>query len=111
MKNIATALKQLVSNFAANHRQLTEEITTLKLSESQWTLKEIIGHLIDSASNNHQRITRLQLVEELHFPSYENEKWLEMEKWNLHRWDEILNLFEYYNLYLADLIKPASFPD
>ena len=97
MKIIATSLKQLVCDFADNHRRLTEEITTVKLNESKWTLKEIIGHLIDSASNNHQRITRLQLVEELHFPSYENEKWLATEKWNLLGWHEILNLFEYYN--------------
>jgi hypothetical protein len=55
---IATSLKQLVCDFANKHRQLTEEITTVKLDESKWTLKEIIGHLIDSASNNHQRITR-----------------------------------------------------
>ncbi|OGP50335.1 MAG: hypothetical protein A2Y79_01170 [Deltaproteobacteria bacterium RBG_13_43_22] len=110
MKIIAASLKQLVCDFADNHRQLTEEITTVKLDESKWTLKEIIGHLIDSASNNHQRITRLQLDEELHFPSYENEKWLETEKWNLLGWPEILHLFKYYNFYLSHLIEKVN-PD
>ncbi len=110
MKMIAASLKQLACDFVDQHRQLTEAITTIKLDESKWTLKEIIGHLIDSASNNHQRITRLQLANKLHFPSYENEKWLAAEKWNLLGWLDILNLFEYYNRYLSHLIENVN-PD
>jgi hypothetical protein len=73
MRHIAVELKRLVIEFAERHADLTEETTCAKLSESKWTPKEIIGRLIDSASNNHQRITRLQPVEELHFPSHETE--------------------------------------
>jgi hypothetical protein len=110
MKTIAVQLNQLARDFAGRHRQLPEEITLVKLEESKWTLKEIIGHLIDSASNNHQRITRLQLTEELHFPAYENEKWLVAEKWNRFGWQKMLNLFEHYNVFIAHLIEHAN-PD
>jgi hypothetical protein len=105
MKTIATSLRQLAEDFCDQYGQLTEAVTTIKLAESKWTLREIIGHLIDSASNNHQRITRLQLVTELQFPSYENEKWLETEKWNFLGWHEILDLFKNYNFLLAHLIE------
>jgi hypothetical protein len=38
-----------------------EGITHIRPDQDKWSLKEIIGHLIDSASNNHQRFVRLQL--------------------------------------------------
>ncbi|MGD0174548.1 MAG: DinB family protein [Anaerolineales bacterium] len=102
---IADSISQSVGNFCDRHRQLTEEVTIRKPSESGWTIKEIVGHLIDSAANNHQRITRLQLVAELQFPPYENEKWLAAEKWNFLGWFEILGLFQSYNLFLVHLIR------
>ena len=110
MKKVAESLEQLVCSFCERYKSLTEELTAVKPAESKWTLKEIIGHLIDSAANNHQRITRLQLMDELHFPSYENEKWLAVEKWNSFRWLEILSLFLYYNLFLVHLIRNTD-PD
>jgi hypothetical protein len=108
MEPVAESLTALVSDFYDRHRQLPEEKAVGRLSPSGWTLKEIIGHLIDSASNNHQRITRLQLAPELQFPSYENEKWLAAEKWNRLAWTEILDLFKQYNLFLAHLIRNAD---
>jgi hypothetical protein len=105
MELVSESIPTLVCDFCERHRQLPEEKTTLRPSASGWTLKEIIGHLIDSASNNHQRITRLQLAPELHFPSYENEKWLAAEKWNLMGWPQILDLFRSYNIFLAHGIR------
>jgi hypothetical protein len=105
MEAVADSISRLVFDFYDRHRELTEEMTAARPSGSGWTLKEIIGHLVDSASNNHQRITRLQLVPELQFPGYENEKWLATEKWNLLGWEEILDLFRSYNILLAHLIR------
>jgi len=102
---VAESIFQLVGGFYDRHRQLTEEVAIRKPAKSGWTIKEIVGHLIDSAANNHQRITRLQLVPELQFPSYENEKWLAAEKWNFLGWLEILDLFQSYNLFQVHLIR------
>jgi hypothetical protein len=38
-----------------------QNISEVKIGSDQWTLKEIVGHLIDSASNNHERFVRLQI--------------------------------------------------
>jgi hypothetical protein len=104
---IATAdsIERMVSDFCGRHGDLPEEITAARTSGTEWTLREIVGHLIDSASNNHQRITRLQLAPDLQFPGYENEKWLAAEKWNQLGWREILALFRSYNIFLAHLIR------
>jgi hypothetical protein len=108
MQAIADSISQSVCEFHDRYQQLSEEVTLRKPAESGWTLKEIIGHLIDSASNNHQRITRLQLSAELHFPPYENEKWLAAERWNLLGWRDILDLFQSYNLFLVHLIRAVE---
>ena len=39
---------------------LPEETITQKRNRQNRTIKQILGHLIDSASNNHQRMIRLQ---------------------------------------------------
>src|SRR5229473_1548246 len=44
--------------------------------EGKWSRKEILGHLIDSAANNHQRFVRLQHEEMLVYPSYRGDEWV-----------------------------------
>ena len=105
LEAVAESISQSVVNFCDRHRQLPEDVAIRKPAESGWTIKEIVGHLIDSAANNHQRITRLQLVVELQFPPYENETWLAAEKWNFLGWLEILGLFQSYNLFVVHLIR------
>ncbi len=105
MDTVAESTLRLVSDFCDRHRDIPEERTARKSPGTEWTLKEIVGHLVDSASNNHQRITRLQLAPELQFPGYENEKWLAAEKWNQLGWREILELFRTYNVFLAHIIR------
>src|SRR5690349_21860956 len=47
-----------------------------RLAPERWTKKEVIGHLIDSASNNHQRLVRGQMTSGQDFPGYEQEQWV-----------------------------------
>ncbi len=45
----------------------------------RWTKKEVVGHMIDSASNNHQRLVRGQLAAGQDFPRYEQEQWVRIQ--------------------------------
>ena len=50
---------------------LSVEVITLRKNKQNRTIKQILGHLIDSASNNHQRMVRLQYSKDLlFFPDY-----------------------------------------
>jgi len=53
-----------------------QEFSEIKLGPDKWTLKEIVWHLIDSASNNHQRFIRLQIDRKIALPGYEAEEWV-----------------------------------
>ena len=91
-------------------RDIPEQSLRFRPSEDAWSIKEIIGHLIDSAANNHQRFVRLQLVEELTFPDYgqDNIHWVRIQNYQNRVWEELLGLWRHYNLQLADIIRTVD---
>ena len=85
-----------------------KDIVDKKISEEKWTLKEMVGHLIDSASNNHQRIIRLQIDKKINFPAYEAEDWKNITKIKEFDFVDLINLWKLYNYYILHLIKNIS---
>ena len=85
-----------------------KDIVDKKISEEKWTLKEMIGHLIDSASNNHQRIIRLQIDKKIIFPAYEAEDWKNITNISNFNFVDLINLWKGYNYYILHLIKNIS---
>ena len=86
--------------------RLPEEIITGKQNKQNRTVKQLLGHLVDSASNNHQRIVRMQYNETLEFPDYtqDNDRWIAVQDYQHANWKNLLGLWKYYNLHLAHLI-------
>lgn len=112
METYANELRHLVTTFAWQHEDLPEALTAVKLSADAWSLREILGHLIDSASNNHQRFVRLQREAHLVFPSY-HYSWIETGRYNELAFAEILPLWKHFNMLLAHLmatVDPAALP-
>jgi len=67
----------------------------------KWAPREILGHLIDSASNNHQRFVRARFQDDLVFPGYEQEEWVRGQKYAEAPWRDLVDLWRLYNLHLA----------
>lgn len=103
-------LKEMVDSLNDLLLQTSENLTDIKLSEDRWTLKEIIGHLIDSASNNHQRFVRLQFGDLLDFPAYDGEEWIRCQKYSDMKWNDIITLWYSYNCILLGVIENIN-PD
>jgi hypothetical protein len=89
---------------------LPDEIVQRRPYEGAWSIKEIIGHLVDSASNNHQRWVRLQIDDGLRFPDYQadNEKWVSIQHYNDGAWDSLLSLWRFFNLHLSAMIRSVD---
>ena len=90
------------------HLRLTEvdtETAHAKPSDDRWSVSEVIGHLVDSACNNHQRFVRAQAVEELTFPKYDQNAWVETANYRQCRWGDLVSLWRLYNSMLAVLIR------
>jgi hypothetical protein len=80
---------------------LAESTVSWRPSPDQWCAKEIIGHLIDSASNNHQRFVRAAQQDDLIFPGYAQDDWVRAQQYASAPWNEIVTLWHAYNRHLA----------
>jgi hypothetical protein len=71
---------------------------------SGWSRKEEMGHLIDSASNNHLRFVRAALEPEFHGPSYDQNGSVILHGYQQSSWSDLLEFWRRYNLLLAQVI-------
>ena len=81
------------------------EFTGEKPKSSSWSKKEILGHLIDSAANNHQRIVRGIQNIAIDFPQYQADGWVTAQRYNEADWSDLIELFCWYNLHLCYVIE------
>ena len=70
---LAADIENTVSDAYKRFKSFSEEAVCHRNTPADWSAKEIIGHLIDSASNNHQRFVRLQVADGLDFPDYQQD--------------------------------------
>ncbi|OHD72036.1 MAG: hypothetical protein A2W19_03595 [Spirochaetes bacterium RBG_16_49_21] len=105
MKFNITEYEGLINGFYKKMRESEEPLSSIRLSEDTWSLKEMVGHLVDSASNNHQRFVRLHLDQSLEFPAYDTEKWKQVQKMNDFDWHVLIELWKYYNDFLLHIIR------
>lgn len=71
-----------------------------KSSPDDWSPAEVLGHLIDSAANNHQRFVRAQFTDDLVFSGYEQNQWVGSQKYSDEPWPDVIQLWSAYNLHL-----------
>src|SRR6476660_9710877 len=76
----------------------------------RWSKKEVVGHLIDSASNNHQRFVRGQLAGGQDFPRYEQEGWVRVQGYQSARWADLIDLWRAYNTHLLHVARGMTVP-
>ncbi len=84
--------------------EIGEENLSFKISEEKWSKKEIIGHLIDSATNNHQRFVRGQFENKPEI-SYDQNKWNEFNFYQSIKGQQIISFWTIYNKQLLEIIK------
>jgi hypothetical protein len=79
----------------------------------KWSPKQVIGHLIDSASNNHQRFVRANFTDDMIFGGYDQEKWVALGNYPSAPWTSLLSLWREFNLQIARVMDstPASVRD
>jgi hypothetical protein len=105
MTQIADELVEIVRSAAERLRTITAAEAGLKPSETRWSKQEVMGHLVDSAANNHQRFVRAQYVSDYVSPTYDQEKWASLQDYNSTSWSDLKELWRLYNLHLAHLIR------
>lgn len=85
--------------------EISDERSGVPRVEGKWSRKQIIGHLIDSAANNHSRFVRAQFSDELVFPGYEQEAWVDSQQYQNKDWNELVQLWKLYNRHILHIMK------
>jgi hypothetical protein len=78
-------------------------------SPGKWSPREVIGHLVDSASHNHQRFVRARWQDDLVFAGYEQDAWVAAQHYRDAPWRELVALWAGYNRHIARVM--AAVPE
>lgn len=100
-----TDFRETVLSATARLKDITAEQSRSGTSEDNWKPIEILGHLVDSAANNHQRFVRAQFTDDLVFPGYEQERWVSSQKYRDESWPDLIQLWSAYNLHLLHVVS------
>jgi len=104
MKELSKDLLRVVETAEPRLRAISELESAKPILSGGWSRKEVIGHLVDSASNNHQRFVRAALQASLDFPSYDQVGNARVQAFQEAAWSLLVSLWADYNRYLAHVI-------
>src|SRR5579872_1654092 len=101
----AERLTELLRMVPARLVDISDEEASRTSGPGRWSKKQLLGHLIDSAGNNHQRFVRAQ-TESLHeFPTYQQETWVAVQHYGSEPWPDLVNLWLLFNRHLLHVVQ------
>jgi hypothetical protein len=107
MNKIADQLDRILASAEPRLRDFDEPAASAS-RDGKWSRKEILGHLIDSAANNHQRFVRLQSETGLVLPGYQQSDWVRIQNYAGRPWRDLVDLWLAFNRHLAHVIRHAD---
>jgi len=110
---IANEITLLVNVWENKLLLLPEEVITNRRNSQNRSIKQIVGHLVDSASNNIHRTVHLQYRETpLYFPNYatfgNNDRWIAIQNYQDENWENLVQLWKYSILHFAHIIQQIN---
>ena len=70
-----------------------------------WTRKQIVGHLLDSAANNHQRFVRAAIDGQYAGPKYAQDAWVAAHGYGDESWETLLRWWQAEHEILAAVVE------
>ena len=104
-RDLSAALVQLIQSEVPLLRALPEVSTEIRPGgNSSWSPKEELGHLIDSATNNHVRFVHALTEPEFRGASYAQNEWVTAHRYQEMPWLAIVDFWHRYNNFIASLL-------
>ena len=100
--------RQTIQSASERLMKISEAESAKPRAEDHWSSKQIIGHLIDSATNNHARFVLGQLKDDLVFPGYDQNGWVTANHYQERPWSDLIELWQAYNLHLHHVMSNAD---
>ncbi len=104
INNVAIRLSELLEIIPSQLSEISEEDFSMKVDSTKWSKKEILGHLIDSVTNNHHRFIRVQYE---HIPTifYDQNRWNELNHYQQLESQHLILLWKVYNKQILEIIN------
>jgi hypothetical protein len=109
----ASRLRDAIKEAYPRLMSISDSDAAIPPAPGKWSPKQVIGHLIDSASNNHQRFVRANFTDDLVFAGYDQEKWVVLGDYANAPWSSLITLWREFNLQIARVMDstPATVRD
>ena len=75
LETLALNLCRTVEAAAARLAEIDEARASTPRAPGKWSPKQVLGHLVDSACNNHRRFVLARSQDDLDFPGYDENAW------------------------------------
>lgn len=108
MQDFVQDFRQTIESAEKRLLAVSEHQSEARPGPGEWSAKEVLGHLVDSAANNHRRFVEAQAKDDLVFPSYDQLHWVTAQRYQQAVWADLVALWKAYNIHLAHVI--ASIP-
>ena len=109
-EDVRNELNVRIEQWSGVLSDLPRDVSHERRNSQNRTIKQIVGHLVDSAVNNHHRIVRLQYTVNLEFPDYrqDNDLWIKIQNYQQENWDQLISFWRSYNFHLIHVIKHVN---
>lgn len=100
----------LIAEWEPKLKALDNAIISQRRNCQNRTIKQILGHMVDSASNNTHRVIHLQYQPSpLIFPDYanngNNDRWIAIQNYQSEDWNNLVQLWKYSNLHFVHVVE------
>ena len=112
-ENDCRKMLQLIEAWESRLLTLSEETISQKRNKQNRSIRQVLGHMIDSASNNTHRMVHLQYRESpMTFPNYatfgNNDRWIAIQDYQHEDWHNLVQLWKFSNLHVIHVIRNVN---
>ena len=109
MQTNGEILLSIIDQAAPEMKAIPESDARIERGPGKWSRIEIVGHLIDSANNNHRRFVLANFHDHLIFDGYRQDEWVSIQDYQHQDWTWLIDFWANYNRLIAGLMD--SVPD
>jgi hypothetical protein len=108
--SITLEISTLINEWETKLSSLDNSILSSRRNSQNRTIKQILGHLVDSTSNNIHRVVHLQYQESpFEFPNYatfgNNDRWIAIQGYQNENWHDLIQLWKFSLLHFCHVIS------
>ncbi len=106
-------LEKLVRIWEPKLSALSAERVSEKRNSQNRNIRQIVGHMADSATNNTHRIVHMHYQQNpINYPDYanhgNNDRWIAIQNYEQENWNELVQLWKYAHLHICHVINQAK---